>query len=217
MNARESADQAARMVKLQCEARGITDPRVLSAMGRVPRHRFVPSGQKTNAYEDSPVSIGHGQTVSQPYMVAFMVEALRLTGRERVLEVGTGSGYQAAVLSLCARQVITVERVPELLETARKRLAELGYRNVRTVLGDGSAGLAEEAPFDRIIVSAAAPAIPRVLEGQLADNGIMAVPVGDYRFSQVLMVIKRTADRFEAWPSIGCRFVPLIGVGGFEE
>ncbi len=205
------------MVRLQCEARGITDPRVLSAMTRVPRHRFVPSGQKANAYEDHPVSIGHGQTISQPYMVAFMVEALRLTGREKVLEVGTGSGYQAAVLSLCALSVVTVERVPELLNEARRRLADLGCVNVKTVLADGSAGLPEEAPFDRIVVSAAAPSIPRVLEGQLSDNGIMVVPVGDYRFSQVLMIIRRTADRFEAWPSIGCRFVPLIGEGGFEE
>ncbi len=205
------------MVRLQCEARGITDPRVLSAMTRVPRHRFVPSGQKANAYEDHPVSIGHGQTISQPYMVAFMVEALRLTGREKVLEVGTGSGYQAAVLSLCALSVVTVERVPELLNEARRRLADLGCVNVKAVLADGSAGLPDEAPFDRIVVSAAAPSIPRVLEGQLSDNGIMVVPVGDYRFSQVLMIIRRTADRFEAWPSIGCRFVPLIGEGGFEE
>jgi protein-L-isoaspartate(D-aspartate) O-methyltransferase len=211
------AARAERMVRLQLEARGISDSRVLEAMTRVPRDRFVPSGQKANAYEDFPVSIGHGQTISQPYMVAFMVEALGLTGREKVLEVGTGSGYQAAVLSQCASQVFTIERVPELLAAAQRRLAELGYANVKAVLGDGGAGLPEKAPFDRIIVSAAAPSVPQVLQMQLADNGVMVVPVGDYRFSQVLMILRRTADRFETRQSIGCRFVPLIGEGGFEE
>jgi protein-L-isoaspartate(D-aspartate) O-methyltransferase len=213
----DADNQAERMVKLQLETRGIRDARVLDAMARVPRHRFVPAGQKADAYEDFPVSIGHGQTISQPYMVAFMTEALAMTGREKVLEVGTGSGYQAAVLSMLAADVFTIERVPELCTAASKIHAELGYSNVHTVLGDGGVGLPAEAPFDRIMVSAAAPAVPRLLAEQLADNGIMVVPVGDYRFSQVLMVLRKTAHRIETRESIGCRFVPLIGVGGFEK
>ncbi len=208
---------AERMVKLQLEARGIKDARVLDAMRRVPRHLFVSSGHKGEAYGDFPVSLGHGQTISQPYMVAFMTEALRLSGRERVLEIGTGSGYQTAILAELTSQVYTIERVPELFVSARRTLEELGYGNIRLVLGDGGEGLPGKAPFDRIIVTAAAPAVPGALTAELADNGVMVVPVGDYRFSQVLVIVTRTGSRIETRESIGCRFVPLIGEGGFEE
>jgi protein-L-isoaspartate(D-aspartate) O-methyltransferase len=204
------------MVRLQLEARGITDPRVLAAMRSVPRHRFVPQGKKGDAYGDFPVPIGCGQTISQPYMVAFMTEALALRGAERVLEVGTGSGYQTAVLAELAAEVYSVERVPELYEGASHALEGLGYRNIHLVLGDGGGGLPEHAPFDRILVTAAAPSVPRRLCAQLADNGILAVPVGDYRFSQVLVIVRKIGDRIETTESIGCRFVPLVGEGGFE-
>lgn len=205
------------MVKLQLEARGITDARVLEAMRRVPRHLFVPSGHRSEAYGDFPVSIGHGQTISQPYMVAFMTEALELRGGERVLEIGTGSGYQTAVLAELCAELYSIERVSSLLEAARRTLSETGYSGVHLLLGDGGEGLAEHAPFDRILVTAAAPSVPGKLAEQLADNGIMAVPVGDYRFSQVLVIVRRVGGRLETRQSIGCRFVPLIGEGGFEK
>ncbi len=205
------------MVRLQLEARGLTDRRVLKAMLSVPRHRFVPAGKKGDAYGDFPVPIGCGQTISQPYMVAFMTEALALTGTEKVLEVGTGSGYQTAVLAELAAEVYSVERIPELYAAARDTLESLAYPNVHLVLGDGGAGLPPYAPFDRILVTAAAPSVPSTLSEQLADNGIMAVPVGDYRFSQVLVIVRRIGNRIETTQSIGCRFVPLVGEGGFEE
>ncbi len=207
---------AERMVKLQLEARGISDARVLDAMRRVPRHLFIPAGHGGDAYGDFPVNIGHGQTISQPYMAAYMTEALDLHGRERVLEIGTGSGYQTALLAELAAEVFSIERMPELSAAAARVLESLGYANVRLVTGDGGEGLAAHAPFDRIMVTAAAPSVPRKLAEQLADNGIMAVPVGDYRFSQVLVIVKRTGNRVETRESIGCRFVPLIGEGGFE-
>jgi protein-L-isoaspartate(D-aspartate) O-methyltransferase len=204
------------MVKLQLEARGIVDERVLEAMRRIPRHLFIPAGHKGDAYGDYPVSLGHGQTISQPYMVAFMTEALLLTGQELVLEIGTGSGYQTAVLAELAGEIYSIERVPELFTSAGRILEELGYENVHLVLGDGGIGLPEHAPFHRILVTAAAPSVPRALTEQLADNGIMVVPVGDYRFSQVLMIVRRIGGRIETRESIGCRFVPLVGEGGFE-
>ncbi len=212
----DKSSAAERMTKLQLEARGITDTRVLDAMRRVPRHLFIPAGRGGDAYGDFPVGIGHGQTISQPYMVAYMTEALELHGRERVLEIGTGSGYQTALLAELAAEVFSVERVPELSAAAARVLESLGYANVRLVTGDGGEGLAAHAPFDRIMVTAAAPSVPPKLAEQLADNGIMAVPVGDYRFSQVLVIVKRIGNRVETRESIGCRFVPLIGEGGFE-
>jgi protein-L-isoaspartate(D-aspartate) O-methyltransferase len=204
------------MARLQLENRDITDRRVLDAMRRVPRHHFLSSVSRTAAYEDHPLPIGHGQTISQPYMVAFMTQVLALRGPERVLEIGTGSGYQAAVLAECAAEVFSVECIPELSAAAEQTLASLGYRSVHLLTADGSLGWPEHAPFDRIIVTAAAPAVPPVLCEQLADNGIMVVPVGDWRRAQQIVVVRRTGAHLSFERSIGCRFVPLVGKGGFE-
>ncbi len=205
------------MVDLQLKARGIVDGRVLDAMLRVPRRDFVPAGHKAQAYGDFPVAIGHGQTISQPYMVAFMTEALELSGGEKVLEIGTGSGYQTAVLAELAGSVYSVERVEALHAAAASVLSGLGYGNIRFFLGDGGEGLPEHAPFDRILVTAAVPSLPRALQEQLADNGIIVAPVGDYRFSQVLVIGRRVGKSIETRQSIGCRFVPLLGAGGFDR
>jgi protein-L-isoaspartate(D-aspartate) O-methyltransferase len=208
---------AQRMVRLQIESRDIRDQRLLDAMRRVPRHLFVPVGSRATAYEDHPVSIGHMQTISQPYMVAFMTDALELRGDERVLEIGTGSGYQTAVLAELCRAVYSVERIPQLAEAAALALHSLGYQNVSLRTGDGSEGWPEHAPFDRILVAAAAPALPDALRAQLADNGVMVVPVGDWRRTQEIVVARRTGAAIAVERSIGCRFVPLIGRGGFPE
>ncbi len=208
--------EAERMVKLQIENRDISDARVLEAMRNVPRHAFVPPGNRATAYGDFPVPIGHGQTISQPYMVAFMTQALCLSGTEKVLEIGTGSGYQSAILAVLAASVYTVERIPALSAMAERNLGSLGISNVFFRTGDGGAGWAEEAPFDRILVTAAAPSVPPVLRSQLADNGILVVPVGDWRRSQVIVSVRRTGGSFISQESIGCRFVPLIGEGGFS-
>jgi len=205
------------MVRLQIQCRDVGDERVLEAMRRVPRHLFVPPGSRGAAYQDHPIGIGHGQTISQPYMVAVMTAALELRGGERVLEVGTGSGYQAAVLAELCGLVYGVERVPELARQARRVLEELGYANVTLRTGDGSEGWPEEAPFDRIIVAAAAPRIPPALAAQLADNGVLVLPVGDWRRGQELIVARRTAGTLSVAHGLGCRFVPLIGRGGFPE
>jgi protein-L-isoaspartate(D-aspartate) O-methyltransferase len=205
------------MVRLQLETRDIRDARVLSAMRRVPRHLFVPPGSRAAAYEDHPIPIGHSQTISQPYIVAFMTEALELRGKERVLEIGTGSGYQTAILAELCAEVFTVERVPELAERARGILSELGYDNVSVRTGDGSEGWPERAPFDAIIVTAAAPEVPPMLRGQMVDNGLLVLPVGDIRGSQELVVVRRIGASTSVRQSIGCRFVPLLGRGGFPE
>ena len=205
------------MVRLQIENRDITDQRVLDAMRSVPRHIFVPPGSRATAYADFPVPIGHGQTISQPYMVAFMTQALCLSGPEKVLEIGTGSGYQTAVLSVLAATVYTVERIPALEAVAERAIGSLGLTNVFFRTGDGGPGWPEEAPFDRILVTAAAPAVPTALQDQLADNGVLVVPVGDWRRSQVIVTVTRTGGSFTSRESIGCRFVPLIGEGGFTE
>jgi protein-L-isoaspartate(D-aspartate) O-methyltransferase len=205
------------MVRLQLETRDIRDARVLSAMRRVPRHLFVPPGSRAAAYEDHPIPIGRGQTISQPYIVAFMTEALELRGKERVLEIGTGSGYQTAILAELCAEVFTVERVPELAERARGILSELGYDNVSVRTGDGSEGWPERAPFDAIIVTAAAPEVPPMLRGQMVDNGLLVLPVGDIRGSQELVVVRRIGASTSVRTSIGCRFVPLLGRGGFPE
>jgi protein-L-isoaspartate(D-aspartate) O-methyltransferase len=202
--------QARRMVETQIRRRGIMDPRVLEVMSRLPRHLFVPDGAQAEAYGDFPVSIGQGQTISQPYMVALMSAELSLTGRERVLEVGTGSGYQTAILAELAAEVYTVELVPGLLKRARKTLDALGYTNIHYRLGDGSRGWPEAAPFDGILVAAAALSVPDALTGQLADNGVMVIPVGNVRSFQTLMLLRRTGRGIESRESIGCRFVPLV-------
>ncbi len=205
------------MVRLQIENRDIRDERLLEVMRVLPRHLFVPTGSRTGAYGDFPVAIGHGQTISQPYMVAFMTQALSLSGRERTLEIGTGSGYQTAILAALCAEVCTIERIAPLAAAAATTLRSLGLSNVKFRTGDGGAGWPELAPFDRILVTAAAPSVPPLLKNQLADNGIIVVPVGDWRTSQALMIVRRTGGSFSVEESIGCRFVPLIGCGGFSS
>ena len=198
-----------RMVAEQIASRGVKDPLTLAALRRVPRHHFVPEASRAQAYDDHPLPIGHDQTISQPYIVAFMTEALRLQGGETVLEVGTGCGYQAAVLSIIAARVYTIEIVPPLAEESARRLSALGYANVHVRAGDGYAGWPEEAPFDAIIVTAAAPRIPEVLKTQLKDGGRLIVPVGEE--SQELVVVVRRGNTYEERRVLPVRFVPMTG------
>jgi protein-L-isoaspartate(D-aspartate) O-methyltransferase len=204
------------MVEKQIRRRHITDGRVLECLERVPRHEFVPAEFRDRAYEDSPLPIGDGQTISQPYIVAAMTAALHLTGSERVLEIGTGFGYQAAVLACMAREVFTVEFRAELAAEAAERLGRLGYRNVRVYPGDGTLGLAEFAPFDAILVAAAAPALPVPLVEQLADGGRLVVPVGGAE-NQDLQLVERDHDTFRSTVLEPCRFVPLLGAHGWKD
>jgi protein-L-isoaspartate(D-aspartate) O-methyltransferase len=197
------------MVDQQIETRGVRDARTLAAMRKVPRHLFVPPGMAAQAYDDHPLPIGHGQTISQPYIVAFMTEALKLEGGETVLEIGTGSGYQAAVLAEIAARVYSIEIVSALAAEARARLAALGYTNVEVRAGDGYQGWPEAAPFDAIVVTAAAPRIPAPLEAQLRDGGRLVLPVGDEW--QELVVVTRRGDRFETKHVLPVRFVPMTG------
>ena len=200
------------MVLNQLESRGIADERVLQAMREVPRHAFVPTRRHDEAYGDHPVPIGEAQTISQPYMVALMIEHLRLRGGERVLEIGAGSGYQAAVLSRLAAEVYTVECFPSLAADSRLVLQRLGYENVRVVHADGCRGLAAWAPYHGIIVAAAAPFIPGPLQAQLTDGGRLVIPVGGPE-GQRLIIVTRQADTFIEEKTVPCRFVPLLGVG----
>jgi protein-L-isoaspartate(D-aspartate) O-methyltransferase len=202
------------MVERQLRGRDVRDERVLEAMGRVPRELFVPAELSAHAYEDEALPIGEGPTISQPYMVARICEALALSGSEHVLDVGTGSGYQAAVLGRLARTVHSIERIPELAERARLALAEAGAANVVVHVGDGSLGLPEHAPFGAIAVAAAAPEIPEALVAQLEQGGRLAVPVGSAHDQQLLVVL-RTPYGAEVLRSVPCRFVPLVGAGGF--
>jgi len=203
------------MVETQIAARGLHDPRLLDAMRRVPRHLFCLSSDHPDAYADHPLPIGGGQTISQPYMVALMTHELGLSGTERVLEIGTGSGYQAAILAELAAEVVSVERIPELAERARGLLEERGYANVRVVIGDGTLGWPECAPYDRIIVTAGAPHVPEALKEQLTDGGILVIPVGP-RFMQTLTTVIRDGDSFEEWAECSCAFVKLIGEQGWD-
>jgi protein-L-isoaspartate(D-aspartate) O-methyltransferase len=189
---------------------------VLAAMARVPRELFVPPDLRNRAYEDAALPIGAGQTISQPYMVAAICQALGLQGHERVLDVGAGSGYQAAVLAELADEVHTIERVPELAEEARAALAAAGYDGVRVHVGDGTLGLPEHAPFDAIAVAAAAPRLPEPLYEQLRARGRLVVPVGN-RFGQELQVVVRSPEGPAVVRSVPCRFVPLVGEEGFDE
>lgn len=209
---RDSDGRAARldMVRSQLKRRGIKDDRVLQAMREVPRHAFVPARWRHEAYGDHPVPIDEMQTISQPYMVAVMIEHLRLRGNERVLEIGTGSGYQAAVLGRLAAEVYTVECFPSLAAGARLVLQRLGYPNVWVVQADGCQGLAERAPYHGIIVAAAAPFIPAPLRSQLADGGRLVIPVGGAE-GQRLVIVTRQADAFSEERTVTCRFVPLLG------
>jgi protein-L-isoaspartate(D-aspartate) O-methyltransferase len=198
------------MVARQLSGRGISDPRVLAAMGRVRRHCFVPEPLRDDAYADHPLPIGEGQTISQPFMVARMTELLGLLGSERVLEIGTGSGYQAAVLAELADEVYTIEYIAALAERARQTLEALGYERVHARTGDGTLGWPEAAPFDRIVVTAAAPAVPPPLFAQLAEGGRMVVPVGTL-LGQVLQVVERRAGAMRVTEDTGCVFVRLVG------
>ena len=202
------------MVEEQLRARGIVDERVLEAMERVPRELFVPEDLRDRAYADVALPLTGGQTISQPYMVAKICEALALRGDERVLDVGTGSGYQAAVLAELAAEVHTIERIPELAELARRNLAAAGYDSVRVHLGDGSRGLPEFAPFGAIAVAAAAPQLPQTLYEQLDPRGRLVVPVGRFGI-QRLEVIVRSPEGPAVLKSVACRFVPLVGEEGF--
>jgi protein-L-isoaspartate(D-aspartate) O-methyltransferase len=202
------------MVDAQLRGRDVVDERVLAAMGRVPRELFVPEKLRDRAYDDAALPIGDGQTISQPYMVARICEALSLTGVERVLDVGTGSGYQAAVLAELAAEVDTIERIPRLAERARANLEAAGYGRVSVHVGDGSRGLPDRAPFDAIAVAAAAPELPRTLYEQLEPRGRLVVPVGR-RGMQRLEVIVRSPEGPAVLRSVPCRFVPLLGAEGF--
>ncbi|RKY63765.1 MAG: protein-L-isoaspartate O-methyltransferase [Candidatus Latescibacterota bacterium] len=198
-----------RMVEEQIEARGIKDSLVLAAMRKVPRHLFVPERYRSEAYADHPLPIGYGQTISQPYIVAYMTEALRLKGGEKVLEIGTGSGYQAAVLAEIADSVFTIEIIPELAESARERLRRLGYKNIFVLCGDGYRGWPEHAPFDAIIVTAAPDHIPGPLVEQLKVGGRMVIPVGSV-YQELFLVVK-TERGVEKRPLLPVRFVPMTG------
>ena len=207
--------QRARMVEDQLRWRGIRDPRVLAAMGKVAREQFVACEDAPTAYGDFPVPIGAGQTISQPYIVAAMVEALEVRPEDRVLEVGTGTGYEAAILGELAREVWTIERHAELAGKAREILQRLGYSNVNVVEGDGSLGLPEHAPFDRILIAAAAPKLPETLLAQLADGGRMVVPVGS-RAEQQVQIVCKLGEEIVVTSGDPCRFVPLVGEQGWE-
>jgi len=209
------AQQRARMVEEQLRARGIRDERVLAAMANVPREAFIAEAEVPNAYGDFPLPIGEGQTISQPYIVADMLAILDVHSENRVLEVGTGTGYEAAILSELAGEVWTIERHAELADRARDILEHLGYTNVHVVEGDGSHGLPEEAPFDRILVAAAAARIPDELLAQLADGGRLVVPVGT-RHEQRLQLVRKLEGRLTITQHDLCRFVPLVGEAGWE-
>jgi protein-L-isoaspartate(D-aspartate) O-methyltransferase len=205
-----------KMVETQIRARGIENRLVLDALKRVPRHVFVPPELSDSAYDDRPLPIGLGQTISQPYMVAVMTESLNLKGDEKVLEVGTGSGYQAAILAEIADRVVSLERVPDLADAAAERLRDLGYANVEVHVGDGSEGYAAGAPYDAIIVTAGAPEIPGVLVDQLAEGGRLVIPVGN-GFQQTLTRVTREGGELKTERLEGCVFVPLIGKYGWGE
>ena len=204
------------MVEEQLIPREIKDPKVLEVFNKVERHKFVPEELRANAYADFPIPIGEGQTISQPYIVALMTECLGLKGEEKVLEIGTGSGYQTAILAKLAKEVCTMERFAGLAEGANKAFEESGYQNIRIKVGDGTLGWPEEAPFDRIIITAASPRIPLPLTEQLKDGGRMVLPLGD-TFTQVLTLVEKKAGKLESTPVCGCVFVPLVGKYGCQE
>jgi protein-L-isoaspartate(D-aspartate) O-methyltransferase len=197
------------MVDRQLRARGIADERVLSAMSRVPRHLFAPESYRAQAYEDHPLPIAEGQTISQPYIVALMLEALTLSPTDKVLEIGTGSGYVTALLAEMVSPIVSIERHAALADSARSLLAELGYRNVRVVVGDGSRGFLESAPYDAILVSAAAPELPQELVDQLGDDGRMIIPLGSGEAQQLQFIHKENGQIIGRLREL-CRFVPLI-------
>ncbi len=202
------------MVAQQLVARGLRDPRVLGAMERVPREMFVPPHERVRAYADQALPIGEGQTISQPFMVALMSESLNLAGKERVLEIGTGSGYQAAILAELAREVISIERISALASAAEERLAALGYRNVEIRVADGTIGHVSGAPYDAILVTAGAPRVPEALKAQLANGGRIVIPVGPQGHQQ-LLIVRRDGETFTQSQEGACVFVPLVGEQGW--
>ncbi len=204
------------MVETQLIPRGIRDERVINAMLKVPRHLFVNEAIRYRAYDDSALPIGEGQTISQPYMVAVMTELLELSGNEKVLEVGTGSGYQAAILAELAKEVYSIERFEDIARQAEQILREIGYDNVYIFVGDGTEGLPEHAPFDRIIITAGTPNVPETLKNQVSDGGIIVAPVGS-RFSQQLVKLRKHGKTFKEEYHTPCVFVPLIGKYGWKE
>lgn len=216
MRVEQGRAERRRMVITQIAARGVRDRRTLAAMVAIPRHWFVPTTLADAAHDDAPLPVGHGQTISQPYMVALMTAALAPRRGDRILEIGTGSGYQAAILAHLVRRVYTIERLPELAESARARLARLGLTNVEFRIGDGSLGWPEAAPYDGILVTAATPYIPAPLAAQLAPGGRIAVPVGDLAI-QELVVGTLAPDGLVTRHAGACRFVPLIGRHAFVE
>jgi protein-L-isoaspartate(D-aspartate) O-methyltransferase len=215
MDVVRETDLRRRMVEEQIRRRGIRDERVLSVLEEVPRHLFVNEGTRHLAYADQPLPIGEGQTISQPYIVAEMTAALRLSGKEKVLEVGTGSGYQTAILARLCREVVTIERLPSLSADAQRRLAAMEIGNVTFVVGDGSLGSPSHAPFDRILSAAASPSVPAPWVLQLSEGGIIVLPVGG-RYEQELTRVTRVGDRTETEALGRCRFVPLVGLHGFQ-
>ncbi|MCE5194015.1 MAG: protein-L-isoaspartate(D-aspartate) O-methyltransferase [Nitrospiraceae bacterium] len=204
------------MVDLQLILRGIKDIRVINAMRKVPRHLFVSEAIQYKAYDDIALPIGEGQTISQPYMVAAMTELLELKGDEKILEIGTGSGYQAAVLAELAKEVYTIERIPALGQKAEETFKKLKYKNIRIKIDDGTIGWKDASPFDRIIITAAAPSVPQPIVDQLSNNGIIVAPVGE-RFSQQLIVIKKSGSTLAEEFHTPCVFVPLIGKYGWGK
>jgi protein-L-isoaspartate(D-aspartate) O-methyltransferase len=213
---KEYTAQREEMLEKQLRRRGIHDAPVLAAMAEVPRHEFVSEDVRAHAYDDLPLPIGGGQTISQPYIVAAMTAALHLQPGDRVLEIGTGCGYHAAVLSRLAKEVFTIERRPELASSASATLARLGYLNAHVHCGDGTLGFPELAPFDAILVAAAAPAVPKPLLAQLAEGGRIILPVGGAEH-QELQLIEKRGDTFPTKMLEGCRFVPLLGYHGWQE
>lgn len=207
-----------RMVKRQIASRGVRSKLVLDAMRKVPRERFLPRGQGIFAYDDSPLPIGEGQTISQPYIVAYMAESLDLEGGEKVLEIGTGSGYAAAVLAEIAAEVYTIERIEGLASMARSNLDALGYKNVHVRCGDGTLGWPEEAPFDGIVVAAGGPDVPDTLQQQLKTGGRLVIPIGRTKAYQELVRVTRVAeDEFRTEDLVPVRFVPLVGEEGWAQ
>ncbi len=207
----------AHMVRSQLAARGIRDARVLDAMGRVAREQFVPLSRRGSAYEDRALPLEEGQTISQPYMVARTLELAGVPADGRALDIGTGSGYQAALLGELAKEVVTIERIPSLAESARAKLAELGYDNVEVVVGDGSVGYADRAPYDAIVGAAAAPSAPETLKRQLAIGGRLVLPIGSRTMQRLTVVRRVSAEEFTLEEFEGCIYVPLVGAEGWSS
>ena len=204
------------MVQEQLMPRGIKDPRVLNAFYKIERHKFIPEDSRGNAYGDFPLPIGEGQTISQPYIVALMTQSLGLTGQEKVLEIGTGSGYQTAILAELSGEVYSIERFEVLAKMAQTLLGELSYKNIKTKTGDGTLGWQEDAPFDRIVITAASPKVPLPLIEQLADSGKLILPLGE-SLAQVLTLVEKKEGKLKSMDICGCVFVPLVGKHGWSK